>query len=178
MLEKAAVIAAPAYDRIVVGRFEEIDFGKSCIDPRSFDTIITADFLEHLVNPWKALQRLRPLLRHGGALYASIPNARNLSLLANLARGSWPYKGSGIQDVTHLRFFTRSTLVEMLMETGWAVDEIRDNPDTRLSAMFQGRDLSAIRTINAESLSLQNLTHEDVTDLLAEQFFVRARPAQ
>jgi len=177
MLEKAAEIAKPAYDRIIVGRFETIDLGESGMTPRSFDTIITADFLEHLVNPWKALQRLKPLLRSDGALYVSIPNVRNLNLLANLAKGSWPYEGAGIQDVTHLRFFTRSSLVQMLMETGWSVDEIRVNPDPRLLPVFKGQDLSTITTINIGSMSLTELTRDDVHELLALQFFVRARPA-
>jgi len=177
MLKTAAEIARPAYDRMLIGRFEEIDFEASGIAPRAFDTIIAADFLEHLVNPWKALQRLKFVVAtSNSALYISIPNVRNLNVLANLAKGSWPYEGAGIQDVTHLRFFTRSTLLQMLFETGWAVDEIRINPDPRLVPLFQGRDLSVVTTINIGSLSLQHLNHQDVLELSALQFFVRARP--
>jgi 2-polyprenyl-3-methyl-5-hydroxy-6-metoxy-1,4-benzoquinol methylase len=178
MLEKAAGIAAPAYDNIIVGRFEEIDFGESGLEPDRFNTIIAADFLEHLINPWKALQRLKPLLNNDGAIYISIPNVRNLNLLANLATGSWSYAGAGIQDITHLRFFTRSTFVQMLTETGWVVDEIRVNPDPRLMAYFAGRDLTTITTINAGSMTLNNLTHQDVLEYLALQFFARAHPAR
>lgn len=178
MLEKAAEIAAPFYDNIIVGRFEDVDFMQSGIEAGSMDTIVTADFLEHLVNPWKALQRLRQLMRSDGALYASIPNARNLNVLANLAGGSWNYDGAGIQDVTHLRFFTRMSLLQMFAETGWIVDEIRVNPDSRLSPMVQGRDLATITTINAGLLTLQNLSKEDVLELLTLQFFVRARPTR
>jgi len=176
MLEKAAAIAAPAYDRIIVERFEGIDFLKTEIEPQSFDTIITADFLEHLVNPWMALERLRSLVTSDGALFVSMPNVRNLNLLANLAKGTWTYEGAGIQDITHLRFFTRSTMAQMLVETGWSIDEIRANPDPSLIQAFKGRDLSSISTINIDSVTLTNLSYEDVVELLAVQFFVRARP--
>jgi 2-polyprenyl-3-methyl-5-hydroxy-6-metoxy-1,4-benzoquinol methylase len=177
LLEKAAEYAAPAYDRLIVGRFEELDFEELGLAHGDLDTIIVADFLEHLANPWKALQRLRPLLGPTGTLYLSIPNVRNLHVLANLAAGEWPHEGAGIQDVTHLRFFTRSTLLQMLQETGWVANEIRVNPDPRLLPMFQGRDLAAINTIDAGSLTLRNLQEEDVLELLALQFFVSARPA-
>ena len=42
-----------------------------------FDCIIAGDVLEHLVNPWNVLRRLRPLLRSGGALVVSLPNVRH-----------------------------------------------------------------------------------------------------
>ena len=82
MLDKAAATAAEVYDRVIVNAFEQVDFAAEGLEQGSVDTIIAADVLEHLYNPWKALQRLKPLLVPGGAIYISLPNVRNLNVLA------------------------------------------------------------------------------------------------
>jgi 2-polyprenyl-3-methyl-5-hydroxy-6-metoxy-1,4-benzoquinol methylase len=170
--EKAAVI----YDRIINKPFEGIVFTDEELSPGSFDAIIVADVLEHMVNPWIALERLNPLLGPEGCLYASIPNVRNLGVLQQLAEGKWLYEGSGILDISHLRFFTRAQIIEMFDQTGWDVSEIRINPSPQLSEIFKGYDLSTINTIEAGPLVLRNLTHQDVLELIALQFFIRACP--
>ena len=40
----------------------------------------------------------------GAHVVASIPNVQNIEVLQGLARGAWDYAGSGLLDVTHLRF--------------------------------------------------------------------------
>lgn len=176
MLGKAAEIAAPFYDRMIVSRFEGLDFEDNRLGAASFDTIITADVLEHMVNPWKTLQRLKPLLSADGVLYASIPNVRNLNVVMNLGKGLWPYEGAGIQDVSHLRFFTRASLVQMFNETGWVIDEIRLNLDPGLTTQFEGKDPSLINTIDTGNMVLKDLSRDDLLEFLTLQFFVRARP--
>lgn len=178
MLEKAAEVAAQAYDRVIVGTFETVDFAKEGLAPGSVDAIVAADVLEHLYNPWAALQRLRPLLAPGGSIYISLPNIRNLNILIALAKGEWQYAGAGILDITHIRFFTRKQAVEMLSQTGWVTNEVRINPDQRLIPAFEGKDLSQITTIETGNLKLQGLTPDDVLELLALQLFIRATPVE
>ena len=178
MLEKAAEVAAQAYDRVIVETFETVDFAKEGLTPGSVDAIVAADVLEHLYNPWAALQRLRPLLAPGGSIYISLPNIRNLNILIALAKGEWQYAGAGILDVTHIRFFTRKQAVEMLSQTGWVTNEVRINPDQRLTPAFEGKDLSQITSIETDNLKLQGLTPDDVLELLALQLFIRATPAE
>jgi 2-polyprenyl-3-methyl-5-hydroxy-6-metoxy-1,4-benzoquinol methylase/glycosyltransferase involved in cell wall biosynthesis len=176
MLEKAAAMAAEIYDRVHVGTLEQLDFAAAGIAPQSFDAIVAADVLEHLFNPWQALLRLRPLLAPGGALYVSLPNARNLTLLSELGRGRFDYAGAGILDVTHVRFFTRATAVEMLQQTGFVVDDVRINPDSRLAATFEGKDLQQTTSIELGGLKLSGLGPEDLLELAALQLYLRARP--
>jgi len=57
MLDKAAAMAAQAYDRVIAGTFEQVDFETEGLIAGSFDAIIAADVLEHIYNPWQALQR-------------------------------------------------------------------------------------------------------------------------
>jgi len=142
----------------------------------SIDVIIAADVLEHLYNPWQALQRLKPLLAPGGAIYISLPNIRNLNILNALAKGEWQYAGAGILDVTHIRFFTKKQALEMLEQTGWQATEIRINPDPRLMPAFEGKDLTQIQNIEVDNLKMTGLSQEDALELLALQLFIRAEP--
>lgn len=174
MLEQAAAVAAEAYDRVIVGTLESVDFAAQGLAPGSFDVIVAADVLEHLFNPWQALQRLKPLLAPGGVLYVSLPNARNLKLLSELGRGRFDYAGHGILDVTHVRFFTRHTAVEMLEQTGFRVTDVRVNPDNRLAATFEGKDLANMTTVELNGLTLSGLGHQDVLELLALQLYLSA----
>jgi 2-polyprenyl-3-methyl-5-hydroxy-6-metoxy-1,4-benzoquinol methylase len=133
VLAAAAAQARGVYDRVIEAPIEAVDFELEGVAAGSLDAIVAADVLEHLVNPWAALQRLRPLLAPGGAIFVSLPNVRNLNVLLRLASGEWRYVGAGILDVSHLRFFTRTQAIEMLNETGWKVEEVRSNPTHKFS---------------------------------------------
>jgi 2-polyprenyl-3-methyl-5-hydroxy-6-metoxy-1,4-benzoquinol methylase len=176
-LAPAAARARLSYERVIEAPIEAVDFAAEGLAPGSVDAIVAADILEHLVDPWTVLQRLRPLLMPGGALYVSVPNVRNLNVLLGLASGEWRYAGSGILDITHLRFFTRTQALEMLAETGWRTHELRVNPDPQVQQAFAGKSLADVRSIDTPNLSLKNLTQLDVLELLALQFFLRASPA-
>jgi 2-polyprenyl-3-methyl-5-hydroxy-6-metoxy-1,4-benzoquinol methylase/glycosyltransferase involved in cell wall biosynthesis len=177
MLAKAAAMAAEVYDRVLVGALEAIDLEREGILPGSFDAIIAADVLEHMYHPWQTLQRLRPLLAPGGALYVSLPNLRNVRILSELAKGRFQYAGAGILDVTHIRFFTRKSALEMLEQTGFAVDDLRVNPDPSLASLFEGKDLGQLHELELDGLKLVGLGLEDVLELSALQFYLRATPS-
>lgn len=91
-----------------------------------FDFVVAADVLEHLVDPWSVVRELRAHVRPGGRLLVSIPNVSHLSVLRQLVcRKDWRFDDSGLFDRTHLRWFGRASLREMLeqagfMPTSWA----------------------------------------------------------
>lgn len=176
MLAGAAAMAAQIYDRVIVGAFEHIDFDAEDLKAGSFDAIIAADVLEHIYNPWLALQRLKPLLTPCGAIYVSLPNVRNLNILSALTAGEWHYEGAGILDITHIRFFTLTQAIEMLNQTGWLIREAQMNPDPRLIHMIEGKNPGEIRSISLGKLKLEGLTERDVMELMTLQFFLRAEP--
>ncbi len=173
MLDKAANVAREKYDTVIISRFEDIETN---VWQSKFDAIIAADVLEHLYNPWGALERLKPLLAPGGAIYISLPNIRNLNILMGLAGGEWRYASFGILDITHIRFFTKAQSLEMLQQTGWAVSEIRVNPDPSLIHNFKDKDLSKINCVKAGKITLEDLNKDEVIELLTLQFFIRATP--
>lgn len=82
----------------------------------AFDTILCLDVLEHLVDPWRMVDRLVTAhLAPAGRLVVSLPNVRHRSVLwPLLVHGRWTYAPAGILDQTHLRFFTRSGALELL----------------------------------------------------------------
>jgi len=84
----------------------------------TFDTLIAADVLEHLKDPWSALRRYARLLEPDGTAVVSLPNVGHWSTYANLARGTWPRKPEGIFDATHLRWFTLRDARELLLGAG------------------------------------------------------------
>jgi 2-polyprenyl-3-methyl-5-hydroxy-6-metoxy-1,4-benzoquinol methylase len=87
--------------------------------------IICNDVLEHLVDPYATLVQLRGKLKPGGVVVASIPNIRFLPALSQLVfRRDFPQEDSGIFDRTHLRFFTRRSIVRMFETSGFTVRSI------------------------------------------------------
>ena len=117
----AAAIAADRLDRVITGPFgPETD-----LPAGAFDCIVFNDVLEHMVEPERALRYAKSLLSAGGTIVASIPNVRYFPVLWQLgALGNWEYEDRGILDRTHLRFFTKSSILRMFHEEGYAVRSI------------------------------------------------------
>ena len=105
--EKAAEIAAP-YATILSMDVERLD--PSQVAER-FDYIVMGDVIEHLQNPWKAIENMRELLAPGGEVIASIPNVGHISNLYEVLSGNWTYKSMGLLDRTHLRFLRKKRLL-------------------------------------------------------------------
>lgn len=91
---------------------------------KPFDAIIMGDVLEHMVDPWSALDLAKQLLAPGGQVVASIPNIRYWRVMYNVfLRGDFRYAEDGIMDKTHLRFFCRKNIVEMF-EKHFQIEQI------------------------------------------------------
>ena len=105
--------------RVVVGDAEALDLER-LFGPAAFDAIVAADVLEHLRDPARVLQRLRPLLASGGAVVASVPNVAHGSVRLALLGGEFRYRDAGLLDRTHLRFLTRETLQDLFETAGYA----------------------------------------------------------
>lgn len=90
-----------------------------------YDVILALDVLEHLVDPWRLVRQLAAHLAPGGALVASIPNVRHISVVKPLLLSDqWTYADSGLLDRTHLRFFVKDSAVDLLEQAGLTVDRV------------------------------------------------------
>jgi 2-polyprenyl-3-methyl-5-hydroxy-6-metoxy-1,4-benzoquinol methylase len=114
----AAQIAAQAIDVVYTANIDNFDIPEA---PGSFDALIASEVLEHLVDPWAVLKRLRPLLRPGAIVMASSPNAAHHSMIRMLLRGRWDLTDFGRMDRTHLRWFTPGSYAQMFRDCGFEV---------------------------------------------------------
>lgn len=88
----------------------------------TFDCVAFNDVLEHLEDPWGVLRSTRDRLTNRGVIVASIPNIRFIPVVLRLAlSGDFTYTDTGVMDRTHLRFFTRKTMMAMFEDTGYRV---------------------------------------------------------
>jgi len=125
--EEMANEALSRIDKVFVGDAEEI-VCQGMLDGYQFDTIVFADLLEHLVNPWAVLSKAATYLHSEGIIIASIPNIRHIDTIYHLVlKGYWPYRERGIHDRTHLRFFTKRNIVELFENAGLSIDTIETN---------------------------------------------------
>lgn len=116
----------PSDDALVVReRYDDVFPGVIADAPGAFyagvSTIVVADVLEHLPDPWSALRELRAVAKPGTRLIVSLPNAQCARmLLPIMLTGRFEYSNEGgWLDVGHLRWFTQRTLDDSLRRTGW-----------------------------------------------------------
>lgn len=109
------------YDDVLHGYFPEV-LPRGL---RQFDLITFLDVLEHMLDPWSTLAHAHSMLTPGGRVVAAIPSIQVYTLIRSLLKGRWDYTDMGTLDRTHVRFFTRSTMVEMFEGAGFVVEECR-----------------------------------------------------
>lgn len=171
----AATVAAERLHHVHQGDVGAMDFGELGYARESIDALLLADVLEHLYNPWDLLVRIRPYLAPGAQVIASIPNARNLILLNELAGGNFSYEPAGLLDVTHIRFFTRREIVHLFEQTGYDVVGMQGSLDGRIPPIATP---SAPVNLDTPNLTFKNVDAETLNELTTIQFFVRATPHQ
>ncbi len=117
-----------------------------------FDVIVYGDVLEHLADPLSALVSVNRHLAREGRVIVSVPNVGHLWVRLSLLAGRFEYADRGILDRTHLRFFTRRTVGELLAEAGLVVEEFRVTPvplPLVVPRRFHGRWLRAAHALSA-----------------------------
>ncbi len=169
----AAARAEERIDKVLGEKLEDIDFAAEGIAPGSIDTVLLADVLEHLYDPWDALLRIRPLLTEDAQVLVSLPNARNLWLLNELAGGRFPYASEGLLDITHIRWFTRLEMEKMLRETGYRVVKSSRTATAGLQELTRP---AGCTTVETEKIVLKNVDDEEFEDLKALQIMFLAKP--
>lgn len=131
---------------------------------------VFGDTLEHFKDPWNVLRQVREVIPEHGYVVVCLPNAQHWSLLAKLSIGDFRYQDSGLLDRTHLRWFTRKTMIEMFDQTGFTIEagkpRIFNEPN-------RNRFLPYIESM-AKALGAD--ADEAVRDASALQYVVRAVP--
>lgn len=123
-VEEAAEQARQLLDRVVVGDLNTLDLVAE-FGPGSFDVLVFGDVLEHLPDPARVLRAAVPLLAPGGSVVISIPNITHGSIRLAILQGRWQYTETGLLDRTHIRFFTRQSLLDMVTGAGLVPVDVR-----------------------------------------------------
>ena len=118
-----AEIAKQHCSECIVGNIEEFDT-ETWNQLAKYDLWVFGDVLEHLYDPWSVLKKVRSILPADGQIACCIPNAQHWSMQARLSIGDWRYADAGLLDRTHIRFFTRQTIIELLQGAGFEITEI------------------------------------------------------
>ncbi len=162
-VEKIAEVAEIARTRIDTVLCVDVE-AMSLPNTDYFDYIIMGDVIEHLYDPWALVNNMGQYLKKGGFVIASVPNIRNFRIIKSLfLKGEWNYSSDGLLDDTHLRFFTKKTIVELFSSEDFAVE--------RLISKFEFRPTYRTTIIK----SLNNVTLHLFEDFLAFQYIVIAR---
>lgn len=120
--KKSAEIAKENLDKVLIGSYEEV-FEQ--LPEKYFDWIFFNDVLEHMIEPENCLINSLNNLHENGHIMISIPNMRQAKVLSELLiYKDWRYKVSGIQDKTHLRFYTKKSIMRMVNECGYDIEQI------------------------------------------------------
>jgi len=94
----------------------------------TFQVIILADVLEHMLDPQKSLSRLVSLNDKDTVFMISVPNIANIWVRVSLMVRRFEYQDRGILDKTHLRFFTKLTSVRMISNIGLRIGQLVATP--------------------------------------------------
>ena len=164
----AAEVAATRLDKVLHATY---DGAEAALPLGYFDVILCNDVIEHMVDHDAFLERVKPLLRPGGVLIASIPNVRHIWNLFDLVvKKQWRYTDWGILDRTHLRFFTKRSIGETLVRHGYDVELLQGFN----SAMEPWRGVASfVKACIMAALVVGTFGH--AADTLYLQFLVRAR---
>ncbi|WP_258103903.1 bifunctional 2-polyprenyl-6-hydroxyphenol methylase/3-demethylubiquinol 3-O-methyltransferase UbiG [Marinoscillum sp. MHG1-6] len=156
-VNEAAEKAKPKLDKVISDFFSR----KLDLPIKHFDLVTFNDVLEHMIDPWDALDHTKNLLSEDGRVMASIPNFLYFyEFVPFMISQDWKYKSGGTFDKTHLRFFTRKSIIRLFEETGYVIEY-----------------MTGIGKVKSKKLWLLNLlTLGFCSDMYFNQFLVVAKP--
>ncbi|ESA33022.1 methyltransferase type 11 [Leptolyngbya sp. Heron Island J] len=140
------------------------------LEDKVFDVIVCADVLEHLKNPSKILLQIKKLLKSDGFIIASIPNIAHGAIRLSLLQGKFEYQDLGILDNTHLRFFTRSSVIPLFESAGYTAQIV----DVTKYPIFGGNLVPLVKSQHFSNQLIEQIKASSDSEVL--QFIVKAIP--
>lgn len=171
-LDADAAEKARAYcDRVIVGDLDELDLAEE-LGGQPYDVGLFGDVIEHLKDPRRVLVAMRDLLAPGGYIVLSVPNVAHASVRLALLKGQFDYEDVGILDSTHLRFYTRDSIGDLMESCGYLVD-VMDWTEQKVSEDDLHEALDPLGLANLDEVARAFSEWEAV----AYQFVIKAVPA-
>ena len=116
------------------------------------------------------LKKIREIIPRGGCILACIPNVQHWSIQVQISTGNFRYQDIGLLDRTHLRWFTRKTIIELFESTGFGIEELQPRifDDSR-----KDQFLTTIKRLASRACADPK---EAMMDALPFQYLIRATP--
>ena len=165
---EAAKVAEQYCHKVIVADLDFVAI-KDILPEQQFDVAVFGDVLEHLRDPWRLLRDVKYTLKPDGYIVASIPNIAHGAIRLSLLQGKFEYTELGILDNTHLRFFTRKTVEDLIENSGYLLKEIEK---TKIP-IFTDNNLVPQIIIDEINKSIIDRLRED-EDIDTLQFIIKA----
>jgi SAM-dependent methyltransferase len=124
---RAAELARHACSEVFRGTFEE--WARSAPEEQPFDAVLLSDVLEHVADPIAFVRGIAGVSTLKSALWiVSVPNYAVWYNRIRTLFGVQHYAWSGLWDRTHLRFYTRKTVRELLQYCGLSIVDEASTP--------------------------------------------------
>jgi 2-polyprenyl-3-methyl-5-hydroxy-6-metoxy-1,4-benzoquinol methylase len=121
-----------------------------------FDCIVCGDVLEHLRDPWAVVEKLACWLKPQGRFIATVPNVGHWSIASDLLHGRWDLVPFSLLCWSHLRFFTRTGVEQLLRGHGLHIEHLQGIDETlpvvgeefvqQVAAVIPDADAASLRT--------------------------------
>jgi len=168
---EAAEAASEFCERVIVGDLDQLDLAEA-LGGSSFDVGLFGDVIEHLKDPRRVLCAMRGLLAPGGHIVVSVPNVAHASVRLALLKGQFDYSETGILDNTHLRYYTRESIGDLLESCGYMV-EVMDWTEQKITEEQLHEALDPLGLSNLQEVVEAFSQWEAV----AYQYIIKAFPA-
>tara|TARA_Y200000002_G_scaffold352542_1_gene331350 strand:- start:14 stop:682 length:669 start_codon:yes stop_codon:yes gene_type:complete len=87
---------------------------------KRFDLILALDVIEHIEDTDKLLDFIKSISSNNTYLFISLPNIKNIRVPFYIYfKNTFPRKNAGIFDKTHLRWFTKKDVIELIFKKGY-----------------------------------------------------------
>ncbi|MBL7078355.1 methyltransferase domain-containing protein, partial [Candidatus Shapirobacteria bacterium] len=117
------------HPRIILSSIENLKLDKK------FEVITAFHLLEHTKNPEKVLEKIKRFLKKDGILVIEVP------LIGNLTEKFLNKDYFAYHDKTHLKFFTKQKIINLLNQTGFKIEKkgftLHQFPLTVLTTSFK-----------------------------------------
>jgi 2-polyprenyl-3-methyl-5-hydroxy-6-metoxy-1,4-benzoquinol methylase len=122
---EAIKIVTPYCVHVMQADLNSSDWPNLVNDIEKFDVLVAADVLEHLYDPWKALQRMVPLINANGYIVISLPHVGHAAVMSCLINGDFEYRDWGLLDRTHIRFFGLKNIEALFTQANLKIIEVK-----------------------------------------------------
>jgi len=157
-------------DEVRVANIEALISSGAFSDLPAAQCWVFGDTLEHLQDPWLVLRSLHGGLDPQGCVCACIPNMQHWSIQLRLNGGLIEYADSGLLDRTHLRWFSRLTMVQLFESSGYQIASLQPRifPHPQLQR--------ACALIGQLASQIGHDPEQAIRDAQPLQYVIKARP--